>query len=57
MNFDRICRVLSVPAGDEMLSDSFPYKELENGLLWEVDGKVFWFAPTAARFGCCMSVI
>ena len=25
--------------GDELLSDSFPYKELENGMLWEVDGK------------------
>ncbi|KQJ87403.1 translationally-controlled tumor protein homolog [Brachypodium distachyon] len=24
--------------GDELLSDSFPYKELENGVLWEVDG-------------------
>ncbi|GAB2277446.1 hypothetical protein Dimus_012152 [Dionaea muscipula] len=25
--------------GDELLSDSFPYKELENGMLWEVEGK------------------
>lgn len=25
--------------GDELLSDSFPYKELENGCLWEVEGK------------------
>ncbi|XP_031097240.1 translationally-controlled tumor protein homolog [Ipomoea triloba] len=25
--------------GDELLSDSFPYKELENGVLWEVEGK------------------
>ncbi|KAL8048604.1 hypothetical protein ABFX02_07G076900 [Erythranthe guttata] len=25
--------------GDELLSDSFPYKEIENGGLWEVDGK------------------
>ncbi|PHT98959.1 26S protease regulatory subunit 6A -like protein [Capsicum chinense] len=25
--------------GDELLSDSFPYKELENGVLWEVQGK------------------
>ncbi|KAL3349675.1 hypothetical protein AABB24_022658 [Solanum stoloniferum] len=25
--------------GDELLSDSFPYKELENGMLWEVQGK------------------
>ncbi|WCJ23487.1 hypothetical protein M5689_005509 [Euphorbia peplus] len=25
--------------GDELLSDSFPYREIENGMLWEVDGK------------------
>ncbi|MQL36400.1 hypothetical protein EI006_26780, partial [Escherichia coli] len=25
--------------GDELLSDSFPYKEIENGMLWEVEGK------------------
>lgn len=25
--------------GDELLSDSFPYKELHNGVLWEVEGK------------------
>ena len=25
--------------GDELLSDSFPYKEVHNGVLWEVDGK------------------
>ncbi|MQL41305.1 hypothetical protein EI012_25670 [Escherichia coli] len=25
--------------GDELLSDSFPYKEIENGMLWEVAGK------------------
>ncbi|KAJ6305935.1 hypothetical protein OIU78_021297 [Salix suchowensis] len=25
--------------GDELLSDSFPYKETENGVLWEVEGK------------------
>ncbi|KAG9139672.1 hypothetical protein Leryth_020092 [Lithospermum erythrorhizon] len=25
--------------GDELLSDSFPYKELCNGVLWEVEGK------------------
>ncbi|KAK9182318.1 hypothetical protein WN944_025461 [Citrus x changshan-huyou] len=25
--------------GDELLSDSFPYKETENGILWEVEGK------------------
>ncbi|KAL2644514.1 hypothetical protein R1flu_012101 [Riccia fluitans] len=26
-------------SGDELLSDSFPYKELENAVLWEVEGK------------------
>ncbi|KAG2407237.1 Translationally-controlled tumor protein-like protein [Vigna angularis] len=25
--------------GDELLSDSFPYREIENGMLWEVSGK------------------
>ncbi|KAL1561087.1 translationally-controlled tumor protein [Salvia divinorum] len=25
--------------GDELLSDSFPYNEIENGALWEVAGK------------------
>ncbi|XP_047318573.1 translationally-controlled tumor protein homolog [Impatiens glandulifera] len=25
--------------GDELLSDSFPYKEIHNGILWEVEGK------------------
>nr|ABC55649.1 translationally controlled tumor protein [Hevea brasiliensis] len=25
--------------GDELLSDSFPYKEIHNGILWEVVGK------------------
>ncbi|MDN8587110.1 translationally-controlled tumor protein, partial [Vibrio alginolyticus] len=25
--------------GDELLSDSFPYKEILNGILWEVEGK------------------
>ncbi|XP_052189496.1 translationally-controlled tumor protein homolog [Diospyros lotus] len=24
---------------DELLSDSFPYKEIQNGVLWEVEGK------------------
>ncbi|XP_072967195.1 translationally-controlled tumor protein homolog [Typha angustifolia] len=28
-----------VLTGDELLSDSFPYEELENGMLWEVEGK------------------
>ncbi|EXB54365.1 hypothetical protein L484_002425 [Morus notabilis] len=26
-------------ASDELLSDSFPYKEIENDILWEVEGK------------------
>jgi len=26
-------------SGDELLSDSFPYNELYEGVLWEVDGK------------------
>ncbi|KAL1546019.1 translationally-controlled tumor protein [Salvia divinorum] len=26
-------------SGDELLSDSFPYNEIENGMLWEVEGK------------------
>ena len=33
----KFCRRVS---GDELLSDSFPYKEIENGVLWEVEGKV-----------------
>ncbi|XP_047309470.1 translationally-controlled tumor protein homolog [Impatiens glandulifera] len=28
--------------GDELLSDSFPYKEIQNGILWEVEGKFQW---------------
>ncbi|KAF5463386.1 hypothetical protein F2P56_019305 [Juglans regia] len=32
-------------SGDELLSDSFPYKEIENGMLWEVEGK--WVAQGA----------
>jgi len=35
-----VCASLCVVAGDELLSDSFPYKEIENGVLWEVEGKV-----------------
>lgn len=35
------CKLLFVDefSGDELLSDSFPYKEIENGMLWEVEGK------------------
>lgn len=32
--------ILFIDLGDELLSDSFPYKEIQNGVLWEVDGKV-----------------
>lgn len=31
--------IVDESVGDELLSDSFPYKEIENGLLWEVEGK------------------
>ncbi|CAD5322165.1 unnamed protein product [Arabidopsis thaliana] len=34
--------------GDELLSDSFPYKEIENGMLWEVEGK--WVVKGAMDF-------
>ncbi|KFK37964.1 hypothetical protein AALP_AA3G052500 [Arabis alpina] len=34
--------------GDELLSDSFPYKEIENGMLWEVEGK--WVVQGAMEF-------
>ncbi|KAI3523921.1 hypothetical protein L1887_02439 [Cichorium endivia] len=27
-------------SGDELLSESFPYKEILNGILWEVEGNV-----------------
>ncbi|KAK3041947.1 hypothetical protein RJ639_002255 [Escallonia herrerae] len=33
---------------DELLSDSFPYKEIENGILWEVEGK--WVVQGAVSF-------
>ncbi|CAA6654292.1 unnamed protein product [Spirodela intermedia] len=33
--------------GDELLSDSFPYKEIENGMLWEVEGKWVVKGPIA----------
>jgi len=36
----RVLPCVCVVAGDELLSDSFPYKEIENGVLWEVEGKV-----------------
>lgn len=35
-------------SGDELLSDSFPYKEIENGMLWEVEGKVGAFLSVAS---------
>ncbi|KAI6693045.1 hypothetical protein NL676_020755 [Syzygium grande] len=34
--------------GDELLSDSFPYKEIHNGALWEVEGK--WVVKGAVDF-------
>ena len=34
--------------GDELLSDSFLYKEIENGMLWEVEGK--WVVKGAVDF-------
>ncbi|KAL3727678.1 hypothetical protein ACJRO7_032419 [Eucalyptus globulus] len=34
--------------GDELLSDSFPYKELFEGVLWEVEGK--WVIQGAVDF-------
>ncbi|KAK9215604.1 hypothetical protein WN944_007609 [Citrus x changshan-huyou] len=33
------CKSKNIVVGDELLSDSFPYKEIENGMLWEVEGK------------------
>ncbi|XP_078446625.1 translationally-controlled tumor protein homolog [Wolffia australiana] len=30
---------IDILSGDELLSDSFPYTEIENGMLWEVEGK------------------
>ena len=36
----RVLPCVCVVAGDELLSDSFPYKEIENGVLCEVEGKV-----------------
>lgn len=34
--------------GDELLSDSFPYKEIFEGVLWEVEGK--WVIQGAVDF-------
>uniref|UniRef100_A0A803MYP9 TCTP domain-containing protein n=1 Tax=Chenopodium quinoa TaxID=63459 RepID=A0A803MYP9_CHEQI len=34
-----LTRVLRPCEGVELLSDSYPYKELFNGCLWDVDGK------------------
>jgi len=36
--------------GDELLSDSFPYKEIENGMLWEVEGKVLFLNKALSFF-------
>ncbi|CAM6084171.1 unnamed protein product [Calypogeia fissa] len=35
-------------SGDELLSDSFNYTEIENGILWEVEGK--WVVQGAVDF-------
>nr|ACU13211.1 unknown [Glycine max] len=35
--------------GDELLSDSFRYNEIENGMLWEVEGK--WVVKGAVDVG------
>ncbi|OWM74076.1 hypothetical protein CDL15_Pgr008387 [Punica granatum] len=34
-----LSKLFLLDSGDELLSDSFPYKELYNGVLWEVEGK------------------
>ncbi|RZR82752.1 hypothetical protein BHM03_00009247, partial [Ensete ventricosum] len=31
--------IIYMAPGDELLSDSFPFKEIENGIIWEVEGK------------------
>ncbi|AQK67714.1 Translationally-controlled tumor protein-like protein [Zea mays] len=38
-------------SGDELLSDSFTYKELENGVLWEVEGKWVTQGPVDVDIG------
>ncbi|KZV25789.1 translationally-controlled tumor protein [Dorcoceras hygrometricum] len=38
-SFNPYIPIRSTTIGDELLSDSFPYKEIENGVLWEVEGK------------------
>lgn len=38
----KLCLSFLYQTGDELLSDSFPYKEIENGMLWEVEGKVLF---------------
>lgn len=38
-NFIKMIVYQDLLSGDELLSDSFPYKELYNGVLWEVEGK------------------
>ncbi|CAJ2662169.1 translationally-controlled tumor protein-like protein [Trifolium pratense] len=37
--------------GDELLSDSYPYKEIENGMLWEVEGKWVVSGPCDVDIG------
>ncbi|RWW33026.1 hypothetical protein GW17_00002276, partial [Ensete ventricosum] len=35
--------IIYMAPGDELLSDSFPFKEIENGIIWEVEGKLVIF--------------
>jgi len=37
--------------GDELLSDSFPYTEIQNGALWEVEGKWVGKGPVDVDIG------
>lgn len=39
VEFAYLIQIVFVILGDELLSDSFPYKEILNGILWEVEGK------------------
>ncbi|KAE9444659.1 hypothetical protein C3L33_23443, partial [Rhododendron williamsianum] len=43
--------------GDELLSDSFPYTEIQNGVLWEVEGKVSSFVYYNLQLHCVLLAI
>lgn len=45
-----LSKIFSFISGDELLSDSFPYKEIQNGILWEVEGKVSIFSSFTLNF-------